>query len=303
MITGTRTVFSILAAVLMISGTAFAAFSYTIVPISDPPKIYTGDSTKVQFSIRSTNYLYDGKCIFKLDDGLLSNEYTVSPDATLSISADVRAPSEGSGSGSTEHTIHTYCYESAYPGDSTKIYRNASFTLYYDDSRYVARTAMNSAQNAIDSAQSIINSTIIAIIDARNIGADVIPAENKLSGADKYFRKALTRLSFANSYFVSSDYNRSVNISIEAKSLADTAKSEADIAYTMAIQEKRIKEAGMAIQSESGETAVSGFPEQPGNRTGENDTPAGTKQESPSFDAVAVLTALCAAYLAKLRRD
>ncbi|HEY9245589.1 MAG TPA: hypothetical protein VIO11_01970, partial [Candidatus Methanoperedens sp.] len=194
--------------ILIMQGTALALFSYTLDPVPDPPVIYTGESIKIQFSIKSTNYLYDGKCSYKLDDGSLSNEYVISPGATQTMSTYVQAPPEGSHSGSAKHTIYTYCYESAYSGDPTKVIRNASFILSYDDSSYEARVAINSAQDAINSAESIINNTLSTINESKSIEADL--AENELADAIKLLKSANTRLSFADSFFTSSDYNQSI---------------------------------------------------------------------------------------------
>ncbi|VVB93603.1 Uncharacterised protein [uncultured archaeon] len=296
MIITLRRTLLILAAMVILSGTAFAAFSYNLSSISNPPAIYTGDYTKVSFSIKSTNYLYDGLCAYRLDYGLLSNEFRVGPEEAVTKYISIRAPLEGSGSGSIEHTVYTYCYEPAYPGDPAKIYKNTSFILFYNDSRYKATTAINSAQSAIDSAKSIINNSRYVVADARKNGADVTLAESNLSSADKLFRTAQTKLSFANSFFGSGEYNQSTAIANESKVSADLAKIEADNAYLNAIIANQSKEVEKSIQQSGEETKsdVTGA-----NMSGENEPlPGETKQKSvlPSFEAIAAFAGLFMAY-------
>ncbi|NJD78773.1 MAG: hypothetical protein FIB08_17050 [Candidatus Methanoperedens sp.] len=281
---------------VILPGTACAAFSYNLSSISNPPVIYTGDYTKVSFSIKSTNYLYDGLCAYRLDNGLLSNEFTVGPGQAVTKSINVRAPLEGSGSGSVEHTVYTYCYESAYPGDPAKIYRNTSFNLSYDDSRYRANTAINSAQSAIDSAKSIINNSRYVVTDAGTNGADVTLAENNLSNADKLFRTSQTKLSFANSFFGSGEYDQAAAIANESKVSADLAKIDADNAYLNAVIANQSKEVEKSIQQSGEETKsdVTGA-----NMSGENEPlPGETEQKSvlPSFEAIAAFAGLFMAY-------
>ncbi len=299
-----------LAVFLALSGTALAAFSYVLNPIPNPPQLNTGERTTVSVSIKSTNYLYDGRCAYKLDSGLLSDEYYVSPGVTVARNITIHAPREGSGSGSAQHTVYVYCYESAYSGDPKKIYENTSFILFYDDTRYQTRTAINSAQVAIDSAQSIINNSVIIIDQARNIGADVTPAENKLSSSIKYLQTAQARQSFAKSFFDDSDYNQSKAFANDAKSSADLAKADADVAYTIAAQANQIREAEDAIQAEqnsseedkmksrqskriSGETV---------NKTGGAESSSGWVFKIPSFEIFLGLSGLSFAYSAILRR-
>ncbi len=299
-----------LAVFLTLSGTALAAFSYILNPIPDPSELYTGERTTISVSIKSTNYLYDGRCAYKLDSGSLSEEYYVSPDATVARNITVHAPPEGGGSGSTQHTVYVYCYESAYSGDPKKIYKNTSFILSYDDTRYQTRTAINFAQVSIDSAQSIINNSMVIINDARNIGADVNPAEDKLSGSIKNLQTAQTRQSFAKSFFEDSDYNQSKAFANDAKSTADLAKADADAAYTIAAEAKQIKEAQNSIRAEqnsNGEEKISsqksdGNPVETINRTGEGDSSSGQGFKIPSFEIFLALSGLFAAYFAFLRK-
>ncbi len=283
---------------VLLSGTALAAFSYNLSSISNPPVIYTGDYTKVSFSIKSTNYLYDGLCAYRLDYGLLSNEFTVGPGETVTKNISIRAPLEGSGSGSVEHTVYTYCYESAYPGDPAKIYKNTSFILFYDDSRYKARIAINSAQSAIDSAKSIINNSRYVIDDAKKSGADVTLAETNISSADKLFRTAQTKLSFADSFFGSREYDQSTAIANESKVSADLAKIDADNAYLNAIGANQSQVVENAIQAEQSVEKRKPGPDVAGlNMTGE-DEPRETEQKSflPSFEIIAAFAGLFMAY-------
>ena len=299
-----------LAVFLTLSGTALAAFSYILNPIPDPPELYTGERTTISVSIKSTNYLYEGRCAYKLDSGSLSEEYYISPGATVARNITVYAPPEGSGSGSAQHTVYVYCYESAYSGDPKKIYKNTSFILSYDDTRYQTRTAINSAQVSIDSAQSIINNSMIILNDARNIGADVISAEDKLSSSIKILQIAQTRQSFAKSFFEDSDYNQSKAFANEAKSTADLAKAEADTAYTIAAEAKQIKEAQNSIRAEqnsNGEEKINsqksnGNSAETINSTGGTESSSGQGFKIPSFEIFLALSGLFSAYFASLRK-
>jgi hypothetical protein len=211
--------------VLILSGTALASISYSLSSIPNPPTIYTGDSTTVSFSITNNNYLYSGNCAYNLDNGVWSSEFSVpAHSATGSIIIPVQAPQEGSGSGSVQHTVYTYCYEPAIGGDKTHITQSMSFTLSYDDSRYNARIAVNSVQGAINSAQSSINNAQNAVNDAKNLGGDTSLAESKLSNAQNSLQTAQSKLSSANSYYSSSNYNQATTTANEAKSSADSAK-------------------------------------------------------------------------------
>jgi|GEM_PF-6992915 len=236
MITFRRSLVALLTVLVLLSGTALASISYTLSSIQNPSSIYTGDSVTVSFSITNNNWLYAGKCKYKLDSGSWSAEFDVSNGATVTKSVIVQAPSEGSGSGSVSHTVTSSCYEPAYGGDPTPVEKYTTFTLFYDDSRYEARTAINSAQSAINSAQSSINNLQNKINDAKNLGADVSLEESKLLSAKNSIQSAQSKLSTANSLNVPPNYNQAKNTANEAKSYADSAKTDADNAYPTANQ-------------------------------------------------------------------
>lgn len=227
--------------ILILSGTALAAISYTLNTIPNPPSIYTGDSTTVSFSIRNNNLVYKGFCAVRLDSASWSTEFPVSSGSTITQSISVQAPAWGNGAGSVQHTVNSYCYSTL---DSTKIYQSTSFILTYTENPgYIASQVINSVQSAINSAQSSINNAQNAITDAKNLGADVSLAENKLFNAQNYMQTAQSKQSSANSYYASSNYNQATNIANEAKSSADSAKSDADNAYSIAVQAKQTAQA------------------------------------------------------------
>lgn len=236
--------------ILTLSGSALASISYTLSSIPNPSSIYTGDSTAVSFSITNNNFWYNGVCAVRVDSGSWSTEYVVYSGETKSFSATVYAPAWGNGAGSAQHTVNSYCYDT---DDPTKIYNGTSFTLTYTENpKYIASTAINSAQSAINSAQSSINNAQTAINDAKNLGGDVTLAESKLSNAKNALQTAQSKLSSANSFYASSNYDQATNTANEAKSSADpTAKADADNAYSLAVQVKQIKES----EKSSAETA------------------------------------------------
>ncbi len=227
--------------ILILSGTALAAISYTLSTIPNPPSIYTGDSTTVSFSITNNNLLYKGICAVRLDSASWSTEFPVSAGYSITQSISLQAPAWGNGAGSVQHTVNSYCYSTL---DSTKVYKSTSFILTYTENPgYIASEAINSAQSAINSAQSSINNAQNAINDAKNLGADVSLAENKLFNAQNYMQTAQSKQSSANSYYASSNYNQATNTANEAKSSADSAKSDADNAYSIAVQAKQTAQA------------------------------------------------------------
>lgn len=234
----------ILITILTLSGTALAAILYTLDPIPDF-SLYTGDSTTVSFSI-TNNYYYTGVCAFRFNTPSWSKEFIVDTHGSITQSISVQAPAWGSGAGSVQHTVYTYCYNIGSSPDYTKVYKSTSFTLTYTENpRYIASQAINSAQSAINSAQSSINNAQNAINDAKNLGADVSLAENKLSNAQNFMQTAQSKQSAANSYYASSNYNPATNTANEAKSSADSAKTDADNAYSIAVQAKQIVQAKM----------------------------------------------------------
>lgn len=220
--------------ILTLSGTALADINYAVSSITNPPTIYTGDSTTVSFTITNNNYLYDGMCKYKLDSGSWSSEFPVTTSQPQSKSISILAPPEGSGTASALHTVTTSCYEPAYGGSTTPVEKYPSFTLNYDDSRYLARTAIASAQSAISPAQTSINNAQNAINDAKNLGADVAPEESKLSNARNSFQTAQSKLSTANSFNVHPTYGTAKTTADEAKSYATSAKSDAESVYSTA---------------------------------------------------------------------
>lgn len=240
MITLRKTLLALIA-ILTLSGTALAAISYTLSTIPNPSSIYTGDSTTVSFSITNNNFWYNGVCAVRLDSGPWSTEYVVKNGETKSFSATVSAPAWGSGAGSAQHTVYSYCYDT---DDPTKVYKSTSFTLTYTENpKYIASQAINSAQSAINSAQSSINNAQNTINEAKNLGADVSLAENKLSDAQNSMQTAQSKQSSANSYYASSNYNQATTTANEAKSSADSAKTIGDSAYSIAMQAKQIAQA------------------------------------------------------------
>ncbi len=237
----------ILTTILIMSGTALAAMEYTLDPIPDI-SLYTGESLNVSFTITS-NYYYDGFCAFRFDNTpswsteiYIASGHSNYKPITQSIS--VQAPAWGSGAGSVQHTVYTYCYNIGSGRDLTKIYKSTSFTLTYTENPgYLASQAINSVQSVINSAQSSINNAQNAINDAKNLGADASLAENKLFNAQNSMQTAQSKQSSANSYYASSNYNQATNTANEAKSSADSAKSDADSAYSIAVQAKQISQA------------------------------------------------------------
>ncbi|MCZ7401026.1 MAG: hypothetical protein O8C61_02250 [Candidatus Methanoperedens sp.] len=240
----------ILITILILSGTALAAISYTLNSIPNPPSIYTGDSTTVSFSIANNNLLYKGMCAITVDSSPWSSEFPVSAGYSVTQSISVQAPAWGNGAGSVQHTVNSYCYSTL---DSTKVYQSTSFILTYTENPgYIASQTINSAQSAINSAQSSINSAQNAINDAKNLGADASLAENKLFNAQNSMQTSQSKLASANSYLASSNYNQATNTANEAKSSADTSKTDADSAYSIVVQAKQLVQAA----KDSASTAI-----------------------------------------------
>lgn len=222
--------------ILLLSGSALAAISYTLSTIPNPSSIYTGDSATVSFSITNNNWWYNGVCAVAVDSGSWSSEYVVTSGATVSFSATVYAPAWGSGAGSAQHTVSSYCYDT---NDPTKIYKSTSFTLTYTENpKYITSQAINSAQSSINSAQSSINNAQNVINDAKSLGGDVTLAQGKLSNAQNSMLTPQSKMSSANSYYSSSNYGQATSNANDAKSSADSAKSDADDAYSLANQVK-----------------------------------------------------------------
>ncbi len=239
---GMKWVSLILITILTLSGTALAPISYTLDTIPDI-SLYTGDSTTVSFSFISNNIIYRGVCAVRLDSASWSKEFIVDYDS-ITQSISVQAPAWGSGAGSVQHTVNSYCFYIGYPADYTKVYQSTSFIITYTENPgYIASQVINSVQSAINSAQSSINNAQNAITDAKNLGADVSFAENKLFNAQNYMQTAQSKQSSANSYYASSNYNQATNTANEAKSSADSAKSDADNAYSIAVQAKQTAQA------------------------------------------------------------
>lgn len=239
MITLRKTLLALLT-VITLSGTALAAISYTLSTVPNPSPIYTGDSATVSFSVTNNNLWYNGVCAVKMDSGSWSSEYVVNNGGTASFSSTVYAPAWGNGAGSAQHTVYSYCYDT---DDPTKIYKSTSFTLTYTENpKYIATTAINSAQSSINSAQSSINNAQNAINDAKNLGGDTTLAESKLSNAKNSMQTAQSKLSSANSFYSSSNYDQATSTANDAKSSADSVKSDADNAYSLAIQVKQIQQ-------------------------------------------------------------
>ena len=190
---------TLLITILTLSGTALATISYTLSTIPNPPSIYTGDSTTVSVSISNNNVMYKGICAISLDSSSWSTEYPVSSGHTITQSISVQAPAFGSGAGSVQHTVNSYCYSTL---DSTKVYQSTSFILTYTENpRYIASQAINSAQSAINSAQSSINNARNTITAAKNIGADVSNVEAKLTSAQTAYQNAHSQLGNAQNSF------------------------------------------------------------------------------------------------------
>jgi len=148
----------------------------------------------------------------------------------------VQAPAWGSGDGSIQYTVYSYCYSTL---DSTKIYKSTSFILSYTENPgYIAGQAINSAKSAINLVQPSINNAQNAINDAKNIGADISSALIFLDIAISKLNSANTKSDEANSYFNNKKWNDAKVTAAEAKTYANDALADAGIAKSTAIQAK-----------------------------------------------------------------
>ena len=263
----------LLITILTLSGTALAAISYTLSTVPNPLSIYTGDSTTVSVSISNNNVMYKGICAISLDSSSWSTEYPVSSGHTITQSISLQAPVWGSGDGSVQHTVNSYCYSTL---DSTKVYQSTSFILTYTENpRYIASQAINSAQSAVNSAQSSINNAQNTITAAKNIGADVSNAEVKLTNAQTAYQNAQSQLGNAQNSFNQNtiqSFDLATQYANEASNYAKSAKAGADNANVLAKQASELQNA--KSKADAANVGVLATQVTPGIRTQSATTPA-----------------------------
>ncbi len=156
MISNLKRFLLVLITIISLSSTALAAISYTLSTIPNPSSIYTGDYVTISYSVVNNNLWYNGVCAVRVDSNpSSSDEFALKAGYTASFTSNIYAPAWGNGAGSAQHTVYSYCYDT---DDPAKIYKSTSFTLTYTENpKYIATTAINSAQSSINSAQSSIS--------------------------------------------------------------------------------------------------------------------------------------------------